>query len=348
MAKQQQQQQQQQKQSSFKLFDKKTYGFPPDAFDASLLPDVDREFISDADLDAFERALQAPDPLQSPVDDASSLRSPMRSSSPALTKRNSQVGSGLEDDIDAVGGTASPIANNGLDPLNIPSTPTFITAQNDWAPVNASVYRNKRGSKKRKKKGKGAVEGLLGTRTKDETREGHFYLLFKWPLLFFVVAWLAGLGLAYLSTRWYIWLYEHFYTWRGKRQQLRSNMRKTSNYKDWVVAAKELDGYLGRQTWREENDFAYYDSRTVRRVWDQMRRSRVKAESIEREKGSNAGDGGKTVDELRALIEACVKNNFVGVENARLYSQTYYGTKNLVQNFIDEGKNHPSLVTCSS
>ncbi|PHH83987.1 hypothetical protein CDD83_2680 [Cordyceps sp. RAO-2017] len=36
------------------------------------------------------------------------------------------------------------------------------------------------------------------------------------------------------------------------------------------------------------------------------------------------------------MIEACVKNNFVGVENSRLYSQTYYGTKNLVQNFIDE------------
>jgi hypothetical protein len=38
------------------------------------------------------------------------------------------------------------------------------------------------------------------------------------------------------------------------------------------------------------------------------------------------------------LIEACVKTNFVGVENSRLYSQTYYGTKNLVQEFIDEGK----------
>ena len=31
-----------------------------------------------------------------------------------------------------------------------------------------------------------------------------------------------------------------------------------------------------------------------------------------------------------------VKNNFLGVENPRLYSETYYGTKNLAQDFIDE------------
>ena len=44
------------------------------------------------------------------------------------------------------------------------------------------------------------------------------------------------------------------------------------------------------------------------------------------------------MQDLRALVEACVKNNFVGIENPRLYSQTYYGTKNIVQNFVDEGK----------
>lgn len=321
------------KQQSFSLFDTPTYGFPREAYDPSLLPDVDVDFLDPEDLKAFERALQAPDPLQSPVEEHRDFRL-LRSPSPQITKRNSQVGSGLEDDVAAVASGAG----GASDGSHAPMTPTFITAQNDWAPVNSSMYRNKRGSKKRRKASKGPVEGLLGTRTKDETREGYFYQVAKWPLLFFVFAWLAGLGIAYLSTRWYIWVYEHFFTWRGRRQQLRSNMRKTSNYQDWVSAAKELDGYLGRQAWKEENDFAYYDSKTVRRVWEQMRKTRTKAQEME----VGRGDGGKAVDELRALIEACVKNNFVGVENARLYSQTYYGTKNLVQNFIDEGK----LATC--
>ena len=35
-------------------------------------------------------------------------------------------------------------------------------------------------------------------------------------------------------------------------------------------------------------------------------------------------------------VASPVKNNFVGVENPRLYSETYYGTKHLAQNFIDE------------
>ena len=315
--------------------DTATYGFPEEAFDPSLLPDIDVDFLSEEDLKAFERALQAPDQLHSPTDETASLRSPTRSSSPWLTKRNSQVEAGLADDVSAASATVDS-GVSGLDGTNAPMTPTptFITAQNDWAPVNPAFYRKKRSSKKRRKGAKGAVEGLLGTRTKDETREGYFYQVSKWPLLFFVFAWLAGLGVAYLSTRLYIWVYEHFFTWRGRREQLRRNMRQTSNYKDWVSAARELDGYLGRQAWKEENDFAYYDSRTVKRVWDQMRKTRLRAEALE----GKDGDGGKTVDELRALIEACVKNDFVGVENPRLYSQTYYGTKNLVQNFIDEGK----------
>lgn len=306
-----------------------TYGFPPEAFDPSLLPDVEVDFLSPDDLEAFERALQAPDPLQSPVDETPSSRFPFRVDSPLLTKRYSGVEHAQEDDVAAVAAAANAASGEPL-----PVTPTFITAQNDWAPVNSKVYRSKRGSKKHQKGPKGPVEGLLGTRTKDETREGYFYQLAKWPLLFFVFAWLAGLGIAYLSTRWYIWVYEHFFAWRGKRQSLRANMRRTSNYKDWVAAAKQLDRYLGRQAWKEENGFAYYDSRTVRRVWEQMRKTRMRAETAE----AQGGDGGKAVDELRTLLEACVKNNFVGVENARLYSQTYYGTKNLVQNFIDEGE----------
>ncbi|KAL2213351.1 FabD/lysophospholipase-like protein [Sarocladium strictum] len=316
----------------------KTYGFPPEAFEPSTLPDIDHEFFEPEELKAFERALQAPDPLQSPtelqspIDEIGSPRGLRSSSSLDVTKRNSQTGSFLEDDINAIAASAAAAGGE----LQSPGPGTFITAQNDWAPINSRMYKSsKRGSSKRRRKGgRAAVEGILGTRTKDETREGYLYQLFKWPLLFFVFAWLGGLSIAYLSTRWYIWVYEHFFTWRGERQNLRSNMRRTFSYRDWVTAARELDNHLGRQKWREENDFAYYDSKTVKRVWDQMRKARARAETQEGKKNSLGGD--RAVLELRALIEACVKNNFVGVENARLYSQTYYGTKNLVQNFIDE------------
>lgn len=310
------------------------YGFSRESFDPSALPNYDCDYLDSEDLIAFETALQAPDPLQSPIDDTSSLRSPRSVSSVNLTKRDSTTGSVLEDDAAAVAASAGAAGGD----LLVPPTPTlgtFVTAQNDWAPVTPSKHRNRRGSKK-KKKGKGAVEGLLGTRTKDETREGYLYLLSKWPLLFFVFSWLIGLSIAYISTRWYIWFYEQFWTWRGRREILRKNMRRTSSYKGWVTAAKELDDFLGRKNWREVDDFAYYDSKTVKRVWSQIRKTRAKAEALEID--GDQQELKKAVDDLRALLEACVKNNFVGVENPRLYSQTYYGTKNLVQNFVDDGK----------
>lgn len=147
-----------------------------------------------------------------------------------------------------------------------------------------------------------------------------------------------GLGVGYLLTRLYISLYEHFIAWRGKRGELRKKLQSTTHYADWVKAARELDTFLGNDKWKVEDAYAYYDSKTVRRVLDQIRRCRKKIEEEQRLLSTETGASkpSKSIEELKGLVEACVKNNFVGVENARLYGQTYYGTKNLVQQFIDE------------
>jgi len=56
------------------------------------------------------------------------------------------------------------------------------------------------------------------------------------------------------------------------------------------------------------------------------------------------------VEDLRGVLEACVKANFGksllsctrsdpsgGIESPQLYSQTYFGTKRLVEEYVDEG-----------
>lgn len=321
---------------------KNNYGFSEADFDYTRVPDWDVNFLSDEDLEAFRQALSLPDSahLASPTDDDSSFRSPRSPTLPTassfdgLTRRATSVASvdfGAHQSSEHLGRRDSNADN------------LFITAQNDWAPVNQKV------PKRRKRRRPGT-----GSRTVDETREGYLYGLLKWPLLLLVVMWIIGLALSYLWTRFYIFSYEYFVAWRGTRERLRRNMRSASSYREWVGAAKELDTYLGNQRWKEENAFAYYDSKTVKRVWEQLRKHRHEAEQREAElmggdskstKGRNGhgvdtGDrnSNKATQDLKALVEACVKNNFVGVENARLYSQTYYGTKNLVQNFVDEGK----------
>ncbi|KAI9663398.1 MAG: hypothetical protein M1829_006090 [Trizodia sp. TS-e1964] len=254
-----------------------------EGYDSSLLPDFDVDFIAEADLEEFSKALAAPE------QSADDLGSPRQSS-------------------------------------------VFITALNDWRPIHQRI-RGRRKAGKRK----------TPRRHKDETREGFVYVLLKWPLLVLVFCWIIVLGALYMATRLYIYFYEHLVTWRGKRERLRRRLQSTASYEDWITAAKALDTYLGNDKWRANGEYAYYDHATVKRVKDQMGRARLRAEADEIGDANGIG-GQKAIEELRGLVEACVKNNFVGVENPRLYSQTYYGTKNLVQEFVDEVESSLSLL----
>lgn len=287
-----------------------------EGYDESLLPDYERNFLTTQDLSAFANALSAPE--HSPSTDDLYLAS-RNSGDVGSRKGSAAFGAGAR----------SPSIHQAFDGEGLSTKSReslFITAQNDWAPVNPTKPGHKnagRSDRKRERKRR-------QRRSSDETREGYLYTLLSWPLLLVVGAWIAGLGVSYMFTRLYIWLYEHFVAWRGKRQNLRKKLYATAVYADWVKQAKELDHYLGNDSWKDIDEYAYYDHKTVRRVLDQMRRCRRKAEE--------EGQSGKQrpIEELKVLIEACVKNNFVGVENSRLYSQTYYGTKNLVQEFVDE------------
>lgn len=259
------------------------YPFSPKAFDASLLPDIDREFLDDADLEEFAKALTAPE---------NTTDNPSRQSS------------------------------------------VFITALNDWRPVHQRV-RGRPNSTTNKQR--------QTVRNKDETRDGIVYTLLKWPLFLFVTTWIVVLGGFYFLTRIYIYVYEQKVTWRGKRQRLRKRLQSAQSYNEWVEAAKAMDEHLGTEEWKQTDDYAYYDSATVRRVTQEMHQMRKRAEEDE-QGGTSDRNGQSAVDDLRNLVEGCVKNNFAGIENPRLYSQTYYGTKYLVQAFVDEVESSLSFL----
>ena len=259
------------------------------AFDFTLLPDYNDDFVNEADFDEFAKALAAPEQLLSPS--AEDLTSP-----PSEAR-------------------------------------TFFSALNDWRPIHQRV--------RRKKKSKAPPR-----RGKDETREGFVYELLKWPLLFVVLGWLLFLSIGYVFTRLYIYMYEHMITWRGTRQKLRKRLQNASSYEEWIKSAKELDTYLGSDAWKKKAEYAYYDSKTIRRVHEQLVKLRQRAESDESGKsGEKKAEGQpRAVEDLRALVEACLKNNFCGFENPRLYSETYYGTKDAVQDFVEEAEESLSFL----
>ncbi|KAH7078239.1 patatin-like phospholipase domain-containing protein [Paraphoma chrysanthemicola] len=263
---------------------KETDGPAPDAaaaFDFTLLPDYNNDFVHEPDFDEFAKALAAPE-LSPSTDD---LTSP-----PAEPRK-------------------------------------FFSALNDWRPIHQRVRRRKKSR-------------APPRRGKDETREGFVYVLLKWPLLIVVLGWLLFLSIGYVFTRLYIYLYEHLVTWRGTRQRLRKRLQSVSSYEDWIKSAKELDTYLGSDEWKKRPEYSYYDSKTIRRVHEQLVKLRQRAESDENGRSDEKKPDGqpRAVEDLRALLEACIKNNFCGFENPRLYSETYYGTKDAVQSFIDEAE----------
>ncbi|CAO1597958.1 hypothetical protein XANCAGTX0491_001740 [Xanthoria calcicola] len=202
--------------------------------------------------------------------------------------------------------------------LNAPEAEPLV-ALNDWRPVHQRVRRTRPRTRKKKPK-----------RSKDETREGFVYNVLKWPFLLIVLGWILALCLAYLVTRLYIWAYERLVTWRGRRQLLRKNLQSKPNFAQWKCAAEELDAYLGNEKWKSSDEYAYYDHSTVERVKDQLKSIRLQAQN------KDGGSATEATPRLRTLVAACLKNNAFGVENPRLYSETYYGTKHLAQAFLDE------------
>ncbi|KAL1860857.1 hypothetical protein Plec18170_001371 [Paecilomyces lecythidis] len=205
--------------------------------------------------------------------------------------------------------------------LNAPEAESLV-AINDWRPIRQRVRKPGRRRKAPK-------------RSKDETREGVVYGILKGPFLVIVFGWLAVLSVAYLITRLYVHLYEHFVTWTGKRERLRRALHETKNYQDWLKEARNLDAYLGNEEWKKHDEYAYYDHLTINKVVAQLKRVRKEA-LLEAQNGRSSASEVPAIEELRALLEACVKNNFCGVENPRLYSETYSGTKDLLQEYIDE------------
>lgn len=255
--------------------------FDATAFDKTLIPDWDNDFIDDDDVETFANALNAPE-LASPSEE--DLTQPSRQQT------------------------------------------EFITALNDWKPVHQRVRgREANRANKGKKRRKPALR-----RGKDETREGWTYSVLKWPLFLIVLCWIIGLGILYSLTRLYIFLYERLTTFRGRRHELVAEMRATTNYKYWVVAARALDRHLGNEKWKTVDDYAYYDSNHVRRALETLKNLRSKVD------GTSGAEHQKALDELRNALQNCVKNNFSGFENPLLYSETYYGTKILCQSFVDE------------
>ncbi|KAG8747549.1 hypothetical protein FRC10_000685 [Ceratobasidium sp. 414] len=191
---------------------------------------------------------------------------------------------------------------------SIPGTPRpsherirKVAALSDFAPINQRVKRRRRGA--------------LPPRHREL-----LYHIVRWPLLglLFLVIFLEFY--AYVWIRQCVNALEWLLAWRGKKGRLRANLRQARTYEQWRDAARVMDDYLGFNEWKQEDEDAYYDWTLVKKVYRSLKSLRQKDDA----RG------------VLGVLEVCIRANFAGVESTRLYSETFLGTKSLVENFVNE------------
>lgn len=115
----------------------------------------------------------------------------------------------------------------------------------------------------------------------------------------------------------------NLYLDRGKTGRIRQQMRNSVNFNDWKFNALKMDEYLNLNQWKLDDKYGvYYDSILVKKVLSSLKYN-------------------KQINDIQGLInvlEICVKNNFAGTESTRLYSETFYGSKSLIEDYINEGE----------
>lgn len=185
--------------------------------------------------------------------------------------------------------------------------PMMITSASDWFPIN--------GQDKKKKDGISTRESFT-----NEFRHLASYTLLRWPVLVFIIIWVVILCVFYAIVRGYVAISEYLFTWTGQRRILRQKLRLSRTYDEWVENAKAMDSFLGLDEWSEHPRFSYYDYKTIQKTIQKIRVLRKKND----------------VSNLMVFLQGCLKKNFAGIENKQLYSHKYYGTKNLVHEYVDE------------
>lgn len=215
---------------------------------------------------------------------------------------NTDENAGLSDELPSPQAPASPqVGVYGAGSQRVRK----VSALSDFAPVNQKVRKHRKKSANAKVNTKG---------------QEWMYLILRWPLLtiiFLLIAFEFGM---YVLIRQLVNTKEWLIAWRGRKGELRRRLRNARNYQEWKEAAIALDEYLHFDEWKTVDEDPYYDWKLVRKVLRTLRSLREK----------------KDARGILGVLGTSLRTNFAGVESPRLYSETFYGTKDLIEAYVTE------------
>ncbi|WFD23394.1 hypothetical protein MEQU1_002083 [Malassezia equina] len=146
------------------------------------------------------------------------------------------------------------------------------------------------------------------------------YSLLRWPILWLVFTLILIDFSLYVLVRQIVNLMETIVAWRGYSGVLRNKLRSAQTYPDWKRAALQFDEYRHYDDWKNNDASPFYDWRLVQRIVYAIRGFRKN----------------KDCHGLMGVLNLCLKHGFAGMENRSLYSQSFYGTKRLIEEFYEE------------
>ncbi len=105
-----------------------------------------------------------------------------------------------------------------------------------------------------------------------------------------------------------------------KLKKLEKAMYKSQSYQEWVSAAEEHDEVSGMKRWRQVDQTSLYDYSQIRLRLDRLRSLRARHD----------------YHGLLFTLNEGIHGNMGGMGRSTLYSRARYGTKRLIEEYVDE------------
>ncbi|TPX51425.1 hypothetical protein SeMB42_g01913 [Synchytrium endobioticum] len=160
--------------------------------------------------------------------------------------------------------------------------------------------------------------------SRPRSRESFSSMLIRIPLLLGILSILFVDLILYIMVRQWVNMWESLTTWVGRGKELRQKLHQAKTYKEWSSYAKELDKYLGNEEWTKIEHSNEYDVPLIRKMARKLKRLR------------SSGDPSAVREVRKVLAHGACKADVGGVQCAALYSHTYYGTKDIVESYVEE------------
>jgi predicted acylesterase/phospholipase RssA len=141
--------------------------------------------------------------------------------------------------------------------------------------------------------------------------------LLRWPILLVVFCILGIEFIGYLFVRTAVQIFELGSSVRHRA--VKKKLKNATDFVSWCQSARELDRLELRTAWHRQMESPYYDFVLVKEHRDNLIKFR------------RAEDYDSLLELLKRILQTY---NVGGINNAQLYSQTHFGTKELIEDFL--------------